>query len=79
MVIGCLAESINHCPSSLAFYFDDFLQVLIKHSTGKDGSMNRNVSFGFGILADKAPKEKFLPHLSVVLQTIKNMHAVTKE
>ena len=63
MVIGCLAETFNQCPAALDIYFNDFMQVLYKHSTGTDGSLNRSVSYAFAICADKAPMEQFMPHL----------------
>jgi hypothetical protein len=79
MVIGCLAEVFNNCPSAIAAYFGDFMGVLIKHSTTEDGSMNRNVSYGIGIFADKAPVELFQPHLETAMTTVKTMYAATKE
>ena len=63
MVIGCLAESFNKCPSSMTVYFNDFMQVLLKHSNTQDGGMNRNIAYGIAICADKAPVELFEPHL----------------
>ena len=57
MVIGCLAEVFNNCPAAVSSYFDDFIKILIFHSTGNDGSMNRNVSYSFGIMAEKASLE----------------------
>lgn len=52
MVIGCLAEVFNTCPSAIAPpFFDGFMQILIKHSVTEDGSMNRNVSYGLGVFA----------------------------
>ena len=56
MALGCLAEVFNNCPVAAAPpFFDPFMQLLIKHSVTEDGSMNRNVSYGFGVMADKAP------------------------
>lgn len=63
MVIGCLAEVFNNCPAAITLYFNDFIKLLLIHSTTGDGQMNRNVSYSFGILADKAPAELFKPHL----------------
>lgn len=79
MVIGCLSEVFNQCPSALAFYFDDFIQVLFKHATSSDGSLNRNVSYGLGVLADKAPEDKFSLHMKSVLVAIKAMHDASEE
>mmetsp|Transcript_20983 Transcript_20983/g.24649 ORF Transcript_20983/g.24649 Transcript_20983/m.24649 type:complete len:204 (-) Transcript_20983:634-1245(-) len=74
MVIGCLAETFNQCPAALTAYFNDFMQVLFKHSTSSDGSLNRNVSYGFAICADKASQELFLPHLQNSFAAIRAMH-----
>ena len=57
MVIGCLAETFNQCPSALNVYFPDFMQVLFKHSTSDDGQLNRNVAYSFAICADKSTIE----------------------
>jgi len=79
MVIGCLAETFNQCPAALTVYFNDFMQVLFKHSTSDDGSLNRNVSYGMAICADKASPEQFLPHLANTLVAIKQMHTASEE
>ena len=79
MVIGCLAETFNSSPSAITTYFDDFMQVLIKHSVTADGSMNRNVSYGLGILADKAPTQLFEPHLETAMNCVKNMYTASQE
>lgn len=63
MAIGCLAETLKNCSSAMGAYFNDFLQVLLKHSSNPDGSLTRNVSYSFGILVEKAPAELFTPHL----------------
>ena len=63
MVIGCLGETFNQCPSSMTVYFNDFFQVLLKHSTSDDGSLNRNVAYAIAVCADKAPLEVFGPHI----------------
>lgn len=78
MAIGCLGEMLKNCPAAIGAYFNDFLQVLLKHSSNPDGSLTRNVSYSFGILAEKAPKESFVPHLPTILQTVKNMHTATE-
>ena len=67
MAIGCLAEVLKNCSVAISAYFNDFLQVLLKHSTNPDGSLTRNVSYSFGILAEKAQPELFAPHLPVIL------------
>ena len=79
MVIGCLAETFNQTPGALAVYFNDFMQVLLKNSTTNDGQMNRNVSYGIAICAEKATIEQFGPHLNTALETIKRMHQCTEE
>lgn len=79
MVIGCLAETFNQCPDALQVYFNDFMQVLTKHSSSKDGSLNRNVSYGFAICADKASQEQFMPHLQGTFQAIRAMHLASEE
>lgn len=63
MVIGCLGETFNQCPASMTVYFNDFYQVLLKHSNSSDGSLNRNVAYAIAVCADKAPVEVFGPHL----------------
>lgn len=55
MAIGCLAEVLKNCPQAIAAYFNDFFQVLMKHSANADGSLTRNVAYSFGVLAEKAP------------------------
>ena len=71
MAIGCLGETFNQCPSAMGVYFNDFIQVLFKNSTTDDGSLNRNVSYGIAICADRASPEQFEPHLQTALQAIK--------
>ena len=80
MAIGCFGEVIHNCPSAAAApYFEPFMQVLIKHSGTEDGSMNHNVAYGFGVLAEKAPVELFAPHLNTAMTCVKNMHAASQE
>ena len=74
MAIGTLGETFNQCPSAISVYFNDFIQVLIRSSTTDNSSLNRNVSYGIGICADKAQPEQFEPHLQTALQAIKQMH-----
>ena len=78
MVIGCLAETFNQCPSALNVYFPDFMQVLFKHSTSDDGQLNRNVAYSFAICADKSTIEQFGPHFEQALTAIKTMHSRTQ-
>lgn len=78
MVIGCLGETFNQCPSALSVYYNDFMQVLFKHSMGDDGQLNRNVAYGIAICADKATIEQFGPHLEQALTAIKTMHSRTE-
>ena len=47
----------------------------MKQSENSDGSMTRNVAYGFGVLAEKANEQLIAPQLMNILQTIKNMHA----
>ena len=79
MVIGALVEIFNQCPVAINAFFDEFIQVLLKHSTTDDGSLNRNVAYGFAVFADKATPEKFGPHLITCMQAIKNMHEASEE
>lgn len=79
MVIGCLCEVFNQCPTAITAYFDNFMQVLLKHSVTDDGSLNRNVSYGIAVFADKAPVELFGPHLQTALSAIKQMHTASAE
>lgn len=79
MAIGCLGEVLKACPSAINVYFNDFLSVLLKHSQNPDGQLTRNVSYSFGILAEKAPEALFAPHLLTILQTVKNMHTACEE
>jgi len=62
MMIGCIAEIMNNCPSAINTYFDHFFKVIMMHCSTTDGQMNRNCSYGIGILAQKAP-EKFKQYL----------------
>jgi hypothetical protein len=59
MAIGCLSEVFNSCPTVIATHFETFYQILMKMSVTDDGSLNRNVAYGIGVLAKKAPKELF--------------------
>jgi len=79
MVIGCLTEVFNNCPSAIANYFDDFIKILIFHSNGNDASMNRNVSYSFGIMAEKASVDQFRPYLAKSLECVKKMHTASDE
>ena len=79
MIIGCLSETFNQCPSAITYYFNEFMQTLMSHSTTDDGSLNRNVAYGIAIIADKAPVEMFGPHLGTAMQAIKNMHQASLE
>lgn len=37
MVVGCLAETFNQAPTAISNYFDDYVQVLLKHSVTDNG------------------------------------------
>lgn len=73
MVIGCLSEIMNNCPSAINSYFDEFFKVIMQHSGGTDGQMNRNCSYSIGILCQKAP-EKFKQHLKQAMDAVQLMH-----
>ena len=79
MVVGCLAETFNQCPSSMTVYFNDFFSVLLKHSKSKDSSLNRNVAYAIAVCAEKATNEIFVPHLQAAMQAIKKMHKASAE
>ncbi len=51
MVIGCLAETFNNCPSAIVVYFNDFFQILLKNSHSDHSGLNRNIAYALGILA----------------------------
>ena len=53
--------------------------MLFNHAKTDNGSLNRNVSYGLGVLADKSPEDKFAPHLNNVLLAIKQMHEASSE
>lgn len=54
MVIGCLAETFNNCPSAIVVYFNDFLQIVLKNSTTDHSGLNRNCAYSIGILAENS-------------------------
>lgn len=51
MVIGCLAEVFNSCSAAIPVYLNDFVTIIMKHSTTTDSSLNRNCAYAIGILA----------------------------
>lgn len=55
MVIGCLGEIMNACPSATNNYFEHFFKIILQHCQTSDGQMNRNCSYSIGILCSKAP------------------------
>ena len=79
MVIGCLGETFNQCPSSMNTYFNSFLQTLLKHSKSSDGALNQNVAYGMAICAQRATAEQFLPHMQTVMQAIRTMYQASAE
>jgi len=79
MVIGCLAETFNQAPQAIEAYFNDYVKVLLQHSTSDNGSLNRNVAYGIGILAEKASTAQVTPHLQTLLQAVKTMYTNTPE
>lgn len=32
MVIGCLSEIMNNCPTAINSFFDEFFKVIVKHA-----------------------------------------------
>ena len=76
MIIGCIAEILNNCPNVIDPFYDAFFNVMMNHSNTTDGQMNRNCSYGIGILASKAP-HKFIKHLPLALECIQKMHRLS--
>jgi len=76
MVIGCLSEIMASCPAAIDQYFDHFYKVLIQHSNGTDGELNRNISYGIGILCKNAP-QRFEPILQEALAAVQRMHTAS--
>lgn len=74
MVIGCLAEVFNNCPQAIEMYFDQYYQLLIKFSLTDDSSLNRNVSYGIGVFAKKAPVHLFENHVVTALKMVSAMY-----
>lgn len=68
MVIGALAEVFNSCPGQIGEYFENYYQLLMKFSTTENASLNRNVAYGIGVLAKKAPAEAFKAHIGTALK-----------
>ncbi len=54
MVIGCIGETIHACPSGIPGFYDDFTKILLANSASGDVSMNRNVAYAIGLLAEQA-------------------------
>lgn len=79
MVIGCLAEVFNSCAAAIEPYFDTFYQLLIKFSVTDEGSLNRNVAYGIGVLARKAPPALFEQHVGTALQMVSAMYQASAE
>jgi len=67
MAIGCLSEIFNSSPTVISSHFETFYQILMRMSVTDDGSLNRNVAYGIGVLAKKAPKNLFEPHTSTAV------------
>jgi hypothetical protein len=67
MAIGCLSEIFNSSPTVISTQFETFYQILMRMSVTDDGSLNRNVAYGIGVLAKKAPKNLFEPHTSTAV------------
>lgn len=74
MVVGCLAEIFNVCPSAIPAMFEDYIQLLMKMSITDDGALNRNVAYGIGVLAKKTePAVTFANHVGTALTMTKTM------
>lgn len=73
MVIGCISEVMNNCPSAINAYFENFFKVIMAQCTGTDGQMNRNCSYAIGILCQKCP-EKFRANIKQAMDAVQMMH-----
>jgi hypothetical protein len=78
MVIGCLAETFTACTAAIPVYFSDFLQILLKNSKTNDSSLNRNVSYAFGILAENSGV-LLTNHLNICLESLNAMYQNSDE
>ena len=78
MVIGCLAETFNACTAGIPVYFKDFLQILLKNSRTDDSSLNRNVSYAMGILAQHSGV-LLGQHIQPCLEALNTMYAASTE
>ena len=78
MVIGCLAETFNACTAAIPVYFKDFLQILFKNSKTDDSSLNRNVSYALGVLAQHSGV-LLGQHIQPCLEALNTMYAVSTE
>lgn len=78
MVIGCLAETFNACTAAIPIYFKDFLHILIKNSKSDDSSLNRNVAYALGILAQHSGV-LLGQHIQPCLEALNTMYAASEE
>lgn len=78
MVIGCLAETFISCKAAIPVYFNDFLQILLKNSKTNDSSLNRNVSYAIGILAQHSGI-LLSQHIQPCLEALNSMYAASEE
>jgi importin-4 len=78
MVIGCLAETFNACTAAIPVYFKDFLQILLKNSKTDDSSLNRNISYAIGVLAQHSGV-LLGQHIQACLEALNTMYAVSTE
>lgn len=78
MVIGCMAESFNNCPSAAIIYFNDFLQILLKNSETGNSGMNRNIAYALGILS-QTTGVLMNPHLNTILALLNQLYASSDE
>ncbi len=78
MVIGCLAETFNNCPSAIVVYFNDFLHILNKNSQSDHSGLNRNIAYSLGILAEKGGA-LMNQHITAVLEMLERLHKNSEE
>lgn len=78
MVIGCLAETFNACRAAIPVYFRDFFGILMKNAKTDDSSLNRNVSYAIGILAEHSGP-MLGQHIPACLEALNTMYAASEE
>lgn len=78
MVIGCLAETFDSCRAAIPVYFNDFLHIILKNAKTDDSSLNRNIAYAIGILAEHAGV-LLIPHIGSCLEALNNMFQASEE